>query len=111
MKLLLDENLPRKLKYRFSDTYEVLTVPELGWSGIKNGDLLQKMESKGLRFLLSVDKNMSHQQNLEKHRICLLVLNSKDTRYNSLVGFIPKIEQFLSKGKALSSGLTVIEED
>ena len=38
MKLLLDENLPKKLKYRFSENFEVLTVPEMGWSGIKNGD-------------------------------------------------------------------------
>ncbi len=109
MKLLLDENLPRKLKYRFSEKYEVLTVPELGWSGIKNGDLLQRMQSKGLQVLLSVDKNMSHQQNLEKYNVSLVVLNSKDTRYNSLVHFITKIEALLSK--KLSSGLIIIEED
>ena len=29
-KLLLDENLPKKLKYRFGPGYEVVTVPEMG---------------------------------------------------------------------------------
>lgn len=81
MKLLLDENLPKKLKYRFSKTYEVLTVPELGWGGMKNGDLLKKMKSKDLRTLLSIDKNMSYQQNLQTYNVCLIVLNSNDTRY------------------------------
>lgn len=107
MKLLLDENIPRKLKYRFSNDYEVLTVPELGWSGIKNGDLLQKMESKDLHILISVDKNMSHQQNLEKYNVCLLVLNSKDTRYNSLVEFVQKVEQKLVE--EVKYGLVIID--
>jgi len=65
MKLLLDENLPKKLKYRFSPQYEVLTVTEMGWSGKKNGELLAAMNERNLTILLSSDKNMSHQQNLE----------------------------------------------
>ena len=35
MKLLLDENLRRKLKYRFDAAFEVITVPEIGWVGFK----------------------------------------------------------------------------
>ncbi len=107
MKLLLDENLPRKLKYRFSENFEVLTVPEMGWSGFKNGDLLKHMKSKNLKILLSIDKNMSYQQKLEKYDICLIVLNPKDTRYTSLVEFIPRIEKTLST--ELKSGLTIID--
>ena len=107
MKLLLDENLPRKLKYRFNIIYEVLTVPEMGWSGIKNGDLLEKMESKDLRVLLSVDKNMSHQQNLENHNVCLIVINAKNNRYDALLKFVPKIEELLSE--EIKSGLIIVE--
>ncbi len=107
MTLLLDENLPRKLKYRFSDAYEVLTVPEMGWSGIKNGDLLQRMESKGLKVLLSIDKNMSHQQNLEKYEVSLVVLNSKDARYASLVEFVPRIEKLLES--EIQPGLIIVD--
>ncbi|MEW7281048.1 DUF5615 family PIN-like protein [Aquimarina sp. 2201CG1-2-11] len=107
MELLLDENLPRKLKYRFNEKYEVLTVPEMGWSGIKNGDLLQRMESKNLKVLLSIDKNMSHQQNLEKYHVSLLVFNSKDVRYTSLVEFIPRIEKVLEE--KLKPGLIIVD--
>ena len=107
MKLLLDENIPRKLKYRFNNIHEVLTVPEMGWNGIKNGDLLVKMQSKGLNILLSIDKNMSHQQNLVKHNVSLIVLNVKDTRYEVLLKYVPKIEEHLSE--EIKSGLTIIE--
>lgn len=39
MKLLLDENLPKRLKQDFSE-HEVYTVRDKGWSGVKNGELL-----------------------------------------------------------------------
>jgi hypothetical protein len=34
MKLLLDENVPRKLKFEIHG-HEVFTVPEMGWSAKK----------------------------------------------------------------------------
>ena len=106
MTLLLDENLPKKLKYRFSGQYEVLTVPEMGWGGIKNGDLLQRMECKNLKVLLSIDKNMGHQQNLEKYNVSLVVLNSRDARYASLVECIPKVEKLIESG--LQPGMIIV---
>ncbi len=60
MKLLLDENLPKRLKEDFSD-YEVFTVRELGWNGIKNGELLRLMIENGFNALLTFDKNLQHQ--------------------------------------------------
>ena len=42
MKLLLDENLPKKLKLDFI-SHDVFTVREMNWQGIKNGELLKLM--------------------------------------------------------------------
>ena len=42
MLLLLDENLPKRLKSDFPN-HQVFTVLEKGWNGIKNGELLQIM--------------------------------------------------------------------
>lgn len=42
MRLLLDENLPKRLKSDFPD-HEIFTVRDKEWSGIKNGELLQLM--------------------------------------------------------------------
>ncbi len=86
MKLLLDENLPRKLKYRFP-----ASVPEMKWSGIKNGELLEKTKSQDLNVLITIDKNFSHQQNLISFSICLIVLKAKDNRYETLLKFMPKL--------------------
>lgn len=40
MKLLLDENLPKKLKLDF-EIHDVFTVRDMSWQGIKNGELLK----------------------------------------------------------------------
>ncbi|MBC8154334.1 MAG: hypothetical protein H7Z72_15630 [Bacteroidetes bacterium] len=62
-RLLIDENLPKKLKYRFGAGFEVTTVPEEGWSSLKNGDLLAAMHQRGISYLVTADKNLSYQQN------------------------------------------------
>ena len=41
MRLLLDECVPKELRLELS-AHSVRTVVEMGWSGIKNGQLLQK---------------------------------------------------------------------
>lgn len=40
MKILLDENMPTKVKYDFGEYHEVMTVRDMGWLGKKNGELL-----------------------------------------------------------------------
>ncbi len=40
MKILLDENIDVRFKNYFANDYEIFTVKDLGWNGIKNGDLL-----------------------------------------------------------------------
>ena len=42
MRLLLDENLPKRLKSDFPE-HDIFIVREKGWNGIKNGKLLQLM--------------------------------------------------------------------
>lgn len=42
MLLLLDENLPKRLKQDFPE-HKIFTTKERGWSGIKNGELLVKL--------------------------------------------------------------------
>jgi hypothetical protein len=50
MKILLDENLPRKLKSDFGAGYEVHTVRGMAWLGKKNGELLGLMVFNGFDF-------------------------------------------------------------
>ena len=60
MKIVLDECIPRKLKAIFIG-HDVKTVPEAGWAGKKNGELLALLEGK-CDFFVTVDANLLHQQ-------------------------------------------------
>ena len=91
-KLLLDENLPRPLKNDFSDTFEVATVHDMGWASLKNGQLLTAMTETGFEILLTVDKNLRHQQNLDKYAVKVIVLLTFDNRYKTLANFVSRIE-------------------
>ncbi len=57
MSILLDECLPRRLKREIGD-HEVVTVPEMRWAGIKNGDLLRRAERE-FDVFVTVDQNLS----------------------------------------------------
>jgi len=94
MKLLLDENLPKRLKLLFP-AHEVITVREQQWNGIKNGELLSLMLSEQFDALLTFDKNMQHQQNFVKYSLAVFVLNAPRNTFEELKPLVPKIEAYL----------------
>ena len=83
MKLLLDESLPRDLATCFPDTFEIKTVPGMGWSGSENGKLLTLAADAGFKALITVDKNIEYQQNLDKTSNCSYCVVSA-AQHNSL---------------------------
>jgi predicted nuclease of predicted toxin-antitoxin system len=58
MKILLDENIPRRLKFDFDTNDEVISVQEMNWQGKKNGELLGLMTLKGFDVFITLDKNL-----------------------------------------------------
>lgn len=66
MKLLPDECIDRRLAQDLAG-HDVKTVPQMGWSGVKNGELLTLAE-KEFDVFITVDRNLSFQQNLPKFR-------------------------------------------
>ena len=105
MKLLLDENLPRKLK-RDLVNHEVFTVREMHWDGKENGELLRVLLAEGFEVFISGDKNIPYQQNFQKYPIPVLVLDVLDNTYETIRLFGPKIEEALNV--ELLSGPNVI---
>ena len=51
MRILLDENIPTKLKLDFGNEYEVKTVRDMNWLGKKNGELLGLASLMDLTYL------------------------------------------------------------
>jgi len=95
MRILLDECAPRPLKRELAD-YEIRTVVEMGWSGKKNGELLQLMSKEGFTVLLTTDQNLRYQQNLEQARVAVVVLVARSNRLPDLVPLLPDVRNVLS---------------
>ncbi len=109
MKLLLDENLPKKLKLDFP-LQEIFTVREMSWQGIKNGELLKLMIQENFDVLLTFDKNLQYQQNFEKYTIAVFVLNASINTYDILTKLSPKINAKLETGE-INPGITIFKEN
>lgn len=90
MKILLDESLPRKLKYDFGGEHEVLTVRDMGWLGKKNGELLKLMTDNIFELFVTVDKNLPYQQILQRLQLTIIVLCAKNNTRETLRLLIPK---------------------
>ena len=91
MKILLDESLPRKLRYDFDKEHEVKTVRDMGWLGKKNGELLKLMTENKFELFVTVDRNLPYQQNLQKLAFTIFVLRANDNTRETLRLLIPKI--------------------
>ena len=102
MLLLLDENLPKKLKRDFLG-HQIFTIREKGWSGISNGNLLNLMTANKFDALLTFDQNLQHQQNFKKYALTIFVLVAPDNSYPTLKDLVPKILSIIEGG--LVSGL------
>ncbi|MEH1961090.1 MAG: DUF5615 family PIN-like protein [Nostoc sp.] len=101
MKLLLDECIDRKLAREFVG-YEVQTVPQMGWAGVKNGQFLALAEAN-FDVFITVDRNLSFQQNLPQFDIAVIVLQAQSNRLIDMKPLVPKVLATLAtavKGQA-----------
>lgn len=94
VRILLDECLPRRLK-RDLTGHEVQSVPEMGWAGKTNGALLT-LAQVNFDALLTVDRNLSFQQDLNKFNIAVVVLVAKSNKYAALQPLIPEMLALLT---------------
>lgn len=109
MRLLLDENLPKRLKTDFAE-HEIYTVRDKGWNGIKNGQLLQLMVENGFHAFLTFDKNLQHQQNFQKYTIAVFVLSAFNNTYAELTKLSAKVNEHLDE-ETLPIGPIIIKAD
>ena len=113
MKILLDECVTKKLK-RHLDEFEVQTVVEMGWSGYRNGTLLRAAVEAQFDLLLSIDKNMVHQQNMAKYDIAVVVFDTQRSKVDILLHFLPEFKTHIhefSKGQISLLEATYIESN
>lgn len=109
MKILLDENLPRKLRLSFASDHEIVTVREMNWLGKRNGELLGLMTINGFDAFVTIDKNLQHQQNIGRFAIQLFVLNAPNNKIDTLNPYLEKLAETLDR--RVSDQVVIIELD
>ncbi len=102
MRVLIDEDLDTDLRHAFmSATAE--TVQYRDWKGLENGDLLRAAQDR-FDVLVTMDANMSHQQNLKLFDIAVVVLRAKSKNLADLEALMPQVNELLPRlrpGKAV----------
>jgi hypothetical protein len=96
IRVLLDENLPRKLKWSLDA--EAVTVPERGWGGIKNGRLL-RLAAAEFDVLLTMDRGIAFQQNLAGLDLCVVVLSAVSNDIDDLLPLAPSVNAALREAE------------
>jgi hypothetical protein len=79
VKILFDQGTPVPLRNALA-AHEVATTFERGWQTLRNGELLTAAEAAGFEALITTDRQIRHQQNLDGRRIAILVLPTTDWR-------------------------------
>ena len=75
MKILLDENLPHKLRAAIVG-HEVLTTAYMNWSGVENGQLLANAADAFFDVLITNDRGLEYEQNSSALPLSVIVLQS-----------------------------------
>ena len=73
------------------------TARDEGWDELKNGELLKRAEKAGYEVVITTDKKMEHQQNIEKKRIALIVLTN--TSWREIKARVPTIRKTIKRAE------------
>ncbi len=91
MRILLDENFPADFaKLLAEHGVTTLHVHNLGWSGIKNGELLRRVHSV-CEVFVTLDRNLEFQQNLRVLPFGVIVVCARSNRIADLTPYIAGI--------------------
>jgi len=97
-RVLLDENLPRKLR-RELPAFTVRTAQEEGWTSFRNGELLSRAQSS-FEVLLTADRRLQFQQNISRFDIGVVVIVTMNLRFRTILTAVEKIRSALEEVRA-----------
>lgn len=89
MRVFLDECIDWRL-CRDIVGHEVKTAREMGWTSIRNGDLLA-LAAGAFDVFVTVDRNLAFQQNIASLPIPVIVLRAPTNRLVDLRQLVPKL--------------------
>lgn len=80
MRVLFDHNLPHKLRTSLGTfgKHDIVTASYMGWSELKNGELLRVAEENGIEVFVTGDKSLADEQNLTGRRLAIVALSTNN---------------------------------
>ncbi len=103
MRILLDEDVPTRLRLHFRVAADVETVEYRGWKGLKNGELLRAAQEH-FDVLVTMDNHLPEQQSLQQFDLAVVVLRARNKSLTELQKLLPELERVLD---SLQSGQAV----
>lgn len=97
MKILIDECLSATLRKQLLG-HEAWTVSDKGWAGIANGKLLARA-AESFDVFLTIDQSLSHQQDLTKLPLAIIVVQSITNTLDDLLPLIPMVLEAITNIK------------
>ena len=97
MKVFLDECVDWRLSREIVG-HEVKTAHQMGWTTIRNGELLT-LASRHFDVFVTVDRNLAFQQNLSIHPIPVIILRARSNRLAELIELVPELLAAIGNAK------------
>ena len=89
MRILLDANIPQKLKLAIAG-HDVVTARELNFNDLPDGELLDSMGAD-FDVLLTMDRSLQFQQDLRSRRFAVVILAARSNRLSDLLPLTPEL--------------------
>ena len=89
MRVLLDECLPRRLK-RAIVGHGVMTVPEAGWAGKRNGELLTLAVGR-FEVFVTIDRHLIAQRRRLSAHLAVVILAAPSNRFQDIQPLVPDL--------------------
>jgi hypothetical protein len=89
VRVLLDECVDWRLGREIA-AHDVKTARQMGWTTIRNGELLA-LASEQFDVFVTVDRNLSFQQNIVSYTIAVVVLRARTNRLADLRPLVPNL--------------------
>jgi hypothetical protein len=98
VKVLLDECVDWRLARELAG-HDVKTARQMSWSTVMNGELLA-LAAKDFDVFVTVDRNLSFQQNIPAFTIAAIVLRARSNRLADLLPLVPELLASIPVAKA-----------
>ena len=90
MRILFDEQIDVRMAAALTG-FPVFTVQDMGWLGVKNGTLRERLNQENFRFFVTADKNLPFQKNLAQTLFTIVLLDTPTLLWPQQELFIPKL--------------------